>query len=77
MFTFMPSGESGSKVIDLGNAETENTYYFDGQRLSINANGRGKYEVRFKLIFRLLQQFRPRRLRKFRCILRVLHNSLR
>lgn len=49
MFTFMPSGESGSKVIDLGNAETENTYYFDGQRLSINANGRGKYEVRFKL----------------------------
>ena len=49
LFTFTPYGSSGSRVISSGNAETPNTYYFDGQKLSINATERGRYEVRFKL----------------------------
>lgn len=49
LFTFTPYGSSGSRVISSGNAETPNTYYFDGQKLTINATERGRYEVRFKL----------------------------
>ena len=49
LFTFTANGQTGSTVINQGNASTLNTYFFDGQKLAINADGRGKYEVRIQL----------------------------
>lgn len=49
LFTYNAYGQVGSVDIVSGDSSTPNTYYFVGQNLAINANGRGRYEVQIQL----------------------------
>lgn len=48
LFTYAAYGQTGSVDINYGSSSIANTYYFDGQALAINANGRGRYEVQIQ-----------------------------
>lgn len=49
LFTFTPYGTTDSSRVPYDENGAINTYRFDGQKLALNANGRGRYEVSFEL----------------------------